>query len=69
VLAFRRESSDGGEAFVCVANTTGADVRVRVPAAGRVLLTSAAVPDPAAGIASAGGEALVPADTTVWFTV
>jgi alpha-glucosidase len=53
VLAFRR-----GE-FVCVANTTGESVTV--PAYGRVLLASGEV-------AEAGGEAKVPADTTVWWT-
>ncbi|MFJ8092257.1 glycoside hydrolase family 13 protein [Streptomyces griseofuscus] len=53
VLAFRR-----GE-FVCVANTTGESVTT--PAYGRVLLASGEV-------AETGGEAKVPADTTVWWT-
>ncbi|MEU3423461.1 alpha-amylase family glycosyl hydrolase [Streptomyces murinus] len=53
VLAFRR-----GE-FVCVANTTGESVTI--PAYGRVLLASGEV-------AETGGEAKVPADTTVWWT-
>ncbi|MFF9699981.1 glycoside hydrolase family 13 protein [Streptomyces griseofuscus] len=53
VLAFRR-----GE-FVCVANTTGESVTT--PAYGRVLLASGEV-------AETGGEAEVPADTTVWWT-
>ena len=63
VLAFRRESGDGGEAFVCVANTTGAAVRMTV--SGRVLLTSSADDD----IENGDGHTLVPADTTVWWTV
>ncbi|MGW6402256.1 glycoside hydrolase family 13 protein [Streptomyces sp. NPDC055134] len=63
VLAFRREPRDGGEAFVCVANTTGAAVRMTVP--GRVLLTSSADDD----IENGDGHLLVPADTTVWWTV
>ncbi|MFH7335903.1 glycoside hydrolase family 13 protein [Streptomyces sp. KHY 26] len=53
VLAFRR----GG--FVCVTNTTGEPVTT--PAYGRVLLASGEV-------AETGGEATVPADTTVWWT-
>ncbi|MEU3026163.1 glycoside hydrolase family 13 protein [Streptomyces incarnatus] len=53
VLAFRR-----GE-FVCVTNTTGESVTT--PAYGRVLLASGEV-------AETGGEAKVPADTTVWWT-
>ncbi|MGQ4418170.1 glycoside hydrolase family 13 protein [Streptomyces sp. SAS_269] len=53
VVAFRR-----GE-FVCVANTTGESVTM--PAYGRVLLASGEVTE-------AGGEAKVPADTTVWWT-
>jgi alpha-glucosidase len=63
VLAFRREPRGGGEAFVCVANTTGAAVRVTV--SGRVLLTSSAADD----IEHGDGHAVVPADTTVWWTV
>ncbi len=55
VLAFRRE---GG--FVCTVNTTGA--AVRIPAPGRVVLASVAV-------AAADGEAVLPADTTVWWAV
>jgi alpha-glucosidase len=55
VLAFRRA---GG--FVCTVNTTGE--AVRIPAPGRVLLASAAV-EPACG------EAVLPADTAVWWTV
>ncbi|TQK44063.1 alpha-glucosidase [Streptomyces sp. SLBN-118] len=54
VLALRRP---GG--FVCTVNTTGA--AVRIPAPGRVLLASTAV-EPA------GGEAELPADSTVWWT-
>ncbi|MEU6661406.1 glycoside hydrolase family 13 protein [Streptomyces sp. NPDC046821] len=65
VLAFRREAAGDGDAFVCVANTTGEDVRVRVPASARILLTSL----PAAeGVKAGDGAALVPADTTVWFS-
>ncbi|MER5465294.1 glycoside hydrolase family 13 protein [Streptomyces sp. NPDC002668] len=55
VLAFRRE---GG--FVCTVNTTG--TAVRIPAPGRVLLASSAV-------RTAEGEAELPADTAVWWTV
>ncbi|WP_327323190.1 glycoside hydrolase family 13 protein [Streptomyces sp. NBC_01210] len=55
VLAFRRE---GG--FVCTVNTTG--TAVRIPAPGRVLLAGSAV-------RTAGGEAELPADTAVWWTV
>ncbi|MFF0061894.1 glycoside hydrolase family 13 protein [Streptomyces sp. NPDC005279] len=55
VLAFRRESG-----FVCTVNTTG--TAVRIPAPGRVLLTSSAV-------RTAEGEAELPADTAVWWTV
>ena len=55
VLAFRRE---GG--FVCTVNTTGA--AVRIPAPGRVVLASVTV-------AAADGEAVLPADTTVWWAV
>ncbi|MFI1399545.1 glycoside hydrolase family 13 protein [Streptomyces sp. NPDC020681] len=55
VLAFRRA---GG--FVCTVNTTGQ--AVRIPAHGRVLLAS--VP-----VEPAGGEAELPADSTVWWTV
>ena len=51
--AFRRGD------FVCVANTTGAPVTV--PAYGRVLITSGEVEE-------TGGEAVVAADTTVWWT-
>ncbi|MCX4761462.1 glycoside hydrolase family 13 protein [Streptomyces sp. NBC_01275] len=53
VLAFRR-----GE-FVCVANT--GEESVTTPAYGRVLLASGEVSE------TDGGEAKVPADTTVWF--
>ncbi|MYQ45749.1 DUF3459 domain-containing protein, partial [Streptomyces sp. SID4985] len=53
VLAFRR-----GE-FVCVANTTAAPVTV--PSHGRVLLASGEV-------TVDGAEAVLPADTTVWWT-
>ncbi|MFD7780365.1 glycoside hydrolase family 13 protein [Streptomyces sp. NPDC059753] len=63
VLAFRREARGDGEAFVCVANTTGAPVRVTV--SGRALLTSSAADD----IEQGDGHAVVPADTTVWWTV
>ncbi|MFD9226150.1 glycoside hydrolase family 13 protein [Streptomyces sp. NPDC060064] len=55
VLAFRRE---GG--FVCTVNTTG--TAVRIPAPGRVLLAGSAV-------RTAEGEAELPADTAVWWTV
>ncbi|WP_326649523.1 MULTISPECIES: glycoside hydrolase family 13 protein [unclassified Streptomyces] len=55
VLAFRRE---GG--FVCTVNTTG--TAVRIPAPGRVLLASSAA-------RTAEGEAELPADTAVWWTV
>ncbi|MEV6651160.1 glycoside hydrolase family 13 protein [Streptomyces sp. NPDC051219] len=55
VLAFGRA---GG--FVCTVNTTGAPVRI--PAPGRVLLASSAVDH-------AGGEAELPADSAVWWTV
>ncbi|MFF4754865.1 glycoside hydrolase family 13 protein [Streptomyces sp. NPDC002514] len=55
VLAFRR-----GE-FVCVANTTGESVTTR--SHGRVLLSSGDE------VTEAGGEAKVPADTTVWWTM
>ncbi|MCQ6552009.1 glycoside hydrolase family 13 protein [Streptomyces sp. C10-9-1] len=54
VLAFAREG------FVCLANTTGEPVRV--PAPGRMLLANDTV-------AVEGGEAVVPADTTVWWAV
>ncbi|MEU9579813.1 glycoside hydrolase family 13 protein [Streptomyces chilikensis] len=53
VLAFRRG------AFVCVANTTGEPVPF--PAPGRLLMASDEV-------AVTDGEALVPADTTAWWT-
>jgi alpha-glucosidase len=53
VLAFRRGD------FVCVANTTGESVTT--PSYGRVLIASDEV-------AETGGEAKVPADTTVWWT-
>jgi alpha-glucosidase len=53
VLAFRRGH------VVCVANTTGESVAM--PSYGRVLLASGEVTE-------AGGEAKVPADTTVWWT-
>ncbi|MFC7217563.1 glycoside hydrolase family 13 protein [Streptomyces polyrhachis] len=55
VLSFRRG------AFVCTANTTGAEVRLPAPAA-RVLLTSGTAP------AVAGEEAVLPPDTTVWWS-
>jgi alpha-glucosidase len=55
VLAFRR-----GE-FTCTANTTGREVRI--PAYGRPLLTSAAGP-----VGTTGDEAVLPPDTTVWWT-
>ncbi|MFF3242419.1 glycoside hydrolase family 13 protein [Streptomyces sp. NPDC002870] len=55
VLALRRP---GG--FVCTVNTTGA--AVRIPAPGRVLLAGSAV-EPA------DGEAELPADSAVWWTV
>ncbi|MEU3552760.1 glycoside hydrolase family 13 protein [Streptomyces fragilis] len=53
VLAFRRG------AFVCVANTTGQAVPLAAP--GRLLTASGEV-------AVTDGEALVPADTTAWWT-
>ncbi|WP_448317570.1 glycoside hydrolase family 13 protein [Streptomyces sp. CO7] len=53
VLAFRRG------AFVCVANTTGEAVPFAAP--GRLLTASGEV-------TVTDGEALVPADTTAWFT-
>ncbi|CAM5731164.1 Glycoside hydrolase family 13 protein OS=Streptomyces tendae OX=1932 GN=F3L20_24740 PE=4 SV=1 [Streptomyces tendae] len=53
VLAFRRGD------FVCVANTT-TGAPVTVPAYGRVLITSGEVEE-------TGGEAVVAADTTVWW--
>ncbi|MFE9607652.1 alpha-amylase family glycosyl hydrolase [Streptomyces sp. NPDC006012] len=55
VLAFRR-----GE-FVCVANTTGESVTTR--SYGRTLLSSGDE------VTEADGEAKVPADTTVWWTM
>ncbi|MFF7454114.1 glycoside hydrolase family 13 protein [Kitasatospora sp. NPDC008115] len=55
-LAFRRGS------FVCTANTTGAPVRI--PAPGRLLLTSAGA-DPVV----ADGEAVLAADSTDWWAV
>ncbi|MFJ4013467.1 glycoside hydrolase family 13 protein [Streptomyces sp. NPDC090026] len=54
VLAFAREG------FVCLANTTGEPVRF--PAPGRMLLANE-------DVAVEGGEAVVPADTTVWWAV
>ncbi|GHJ38083.1 glycoside hydrolase family 13 protein [Streptomyces sp. TS71-3] len=62
-LAFRRTpGGSGGTGFVCTANTTGAPVRV--PAHGRLLLSSST-----GGIAvSEDGTALLPADTTAWWT-
>lgn len=54
VLSFARDG------FVCTANTTGAPVRV--PAHGRVLLANDTVH-------ITGGEAELPADTTVWWAV
>ncbi|MGW6907303.1 glycoside hydrolase family 13 protein [Streptomyces sp. NPDC054940] len=56
VLAFRRTS--GARDFVCVVNTTGGPVRI--PAPGRLLLSSAPV-------AVSGGEAEVPADGAAWW--
>ncbi|WP_326795772.1 glycoside hydrolase family 13 protein [Streptomyces sp. NBC_01808] len=64
VLLFRRES--GGAAFVCSANTTGAAVRITVPA-GRLLLASAEGAGGEPGD-SGGGEVELPADTTVWWS-
>ncbi|MEU9776005.1 glycoside hydrolase family 13 protein [Streptomyces sp. NPDC047968] len=54
VLAFAREG------FVCLANTTGEPVRF--PAPGRMLLANE-------DVAVEEGEAVVPADTTVWWAV
>ena len=65
-LAFRRTPDGAGPAFVCTANTTGAPVRM--PVAGRVLLSSAT--GGADGITVADdGTAELPADSTVWWTV
>jgi alpha-glucosidase len=58
-LAFRRNHADG--AFVCVANTGSSPVRLPVP--GRLLLTSGEEPG------RAGAETVIPADTTVWWSV
>ncbi|WP_435610968.1 glycoside hydrolase family 13 protein [Streptomyces sp. C10-9-1] len=54
VLAFAREG------FVCLANTTGEPVRF--PAPGRMLLANE-------DVVVEEGEAVVPADTTVWWAV
>ncbi|GAA4992995.1 glycoside hydrolase family 13 protein [Kitasatospora paranensis] len=58
VLAFRRDSAEG--AFVCTANTTGAPVRI--PAPGRMLLSSAEAE-------AVDGDILLAADSTVWWAV
>jgi alpha-glucosidase len=81
VLAFRRDSSDGGR-FVCTVNLTSAPVTL--PAPGRVLLTStpealgapngresAGSPDTAT--AGAGGnngiDVTIAADTAIWWAI
>jgi alpha-glucosidase len=55
----------GGQAFFCAANTTGAPVRI--PAPGRVLLSSATGSADDVTV-SDDGTAVLPADTTVWWT-
>ncbi|WP_255950910.1 glycoside hydrolase family 13 protein [Streptomyces odontomachi] len=62
-LVYRRTAAEGGAAFVCTANTTGAPVEV--PAPGRVLLSSGTEDIPV----TANGTAVLPADSTVWWTV
>jgi alpha-glucosidase len=62
VLVFRRTPAEGGAAFVCTANTTGAPVEV--PAPGRVLLSSGTEEITVTG----DGTAVLPADSTVWWT-
>ncbi|MBY8886299.1 glycoside hydrolase family 13 protein [Streptomyces sp. PTM05] len=61
VLAFRRDATDGS--FVCAVNVTGAPLRV--PSYGKVLLASAYLEE--AG--DAGEGFVLPADTTVWWSV
>ncbi len=63
-LVFRRSAADGA-AFVCTANTTGAPVQI--PAPGRVLLSSATGGADDVTVAQ-DGTAVVPGDTTVWWT-
>ncbi|MFJ5232010.1 glycoside hydrolase family 13 protein [Kitasatospora sp. NPDC088391] len=58
VLAFRRDSAEGS--FVCTVNTTGESVRL--PAPGRMLLSSAEA------VAAEDGVEL-PADSTAWWAV
>ncbi|MFI9276132.1 glycoside hydrolase family 13 protein [Kitasatospora sp. NPDC052896] len=58
VLAFRREAPRG--AFVCTANTTGEPVRI--PAPGRLLLSSAET-------VVVDGETVLPTDSTAWWAV
>ncbi|MEU3497119.1 glycoside hydrolase family 13 protein [Kitasatospora cineracea] len=58
VLAFRRESPEGS--FVCTVNTTGETVRI--PAPGRMLLSSAEA-------VAAADEVELPADSTAWWAV
>ncbi|MFJ5881818.1 glycoside hydrolase family 13 protein [Kitasatospora cineracea] len=58
VLAFRREAAEGS--FVCTVNTTGETVRI--PAPGRMLLSSAEA-------VAAADEVELPADSTAWWAV
>ncbi|GAA2835851.1 glycoside hydrolase family 13 protein [Kitasatospora paracochleata] len=58
VLAFRRESAAGS--FVCTVNTTGEPVRI--PAPGRILLSSTEA-------VAVEGETVIPADSTIWWAV
>ncbi|MFD7610182.1 glycoside hydrolase family 13 protein [Streptomyces sp. NPDC059828] len=58
VLALAREG------FLCTTNTTGADVELPVP--GALLLASGPV---AFGEGAGGGTAVLPADSTAWWTV
>ncbi|MCC5034696.1 glycoside hydrolase family 13 protein [Streptomyces sp. WAC 00631] len=82
VLAFRRTPAEGAGgagggaagrasdgAFVCTVNTTGEPVRVPVP--GRMLLASEGAVARGAvveGPVVEGGEAVLPADSAVWWT-
>ncbi|MER7780353.1 glycoside hydrolase family 13 protein [Streptomyces sp. NPDC096191] len=58
VLIFER-ATDNGPAFLCTVNLTGAPVTLTPP--GRLLLASA-------GVTLTAGQAVLPADTTAWWT-
>ncbi|MCM2418989.1 glycoside hydrolase family 13 protein [Streptomyces sp. RKAG293] len=58
VLAFRRDSAEGS--FVCTANVGGTPVTI--PAPGRALLSGA-------GFTVDGADAVIPADTTIWWAI